>query len=75
MSDEPYAHYLQATQLDHPARDEVVAASSRPTGGASCAALTESPVPGGQAVWYQNMTHHLLPGMDTGWVHALPTSS
>ena len=29
--DEPlYAHYLQATQLDHPARDEVIAAGPTP---------------------------------------------
>ena len=32
----------------------------------------DGPAPDGAAVWYQkHMTHHLLPGMDTGWVHGL----
>ncbi|MFO1272819.1 MAG: HAD family hydrolase [Rubrivivax sp.] len=72
VSDEPlYAHYLQATQLDHPARDEVIAAGDTDWRRV-VRALTEGLVPGGQAVWYQkHMTHHLLPGMDTGWVHTL----
>jgi len=71
VSDEPlYAHYLYATQLDHPAREAVIAAGDidwqrvvRHLTGA---------VPGGRTLWYQkHMTHHLLPGMDTEWVHRL----
>ncbi len=72
VSDEPlYAHYLHATRLDHPARDEVIAAGDTDWRRVA-AALSSGPVPGGQPVWYQkHMTHHLLPDMDTGWVHGL----
>ncbi|WP_425258016.1 HAD family hydrolase [Rubrivivax sp. RP6-9] len=72
VSDEPlYAHYLHATQFDHPGRDEVIAAGDTDWRRV-VAALTTGPAPGGQPLWYQkHMTHHLLPGMDTGWVHGL----
>jgi hypothetical protein len=72
VSDEPlYAHYLQATQLDHPGRDEVIAAGETDARRV-IEALTSGPVPDQRPLWYQkHMTHHLLPGMDTGWVHAL----
>lgn len=71
VSDEPlYAHYLAQTGLDHPARDEVIAAGD--TDAPRVAAALLGPVPGGQPVWYQkHMAHHLLPGMATDWVHAL----
>jgi len=72
VSDEPlYAAYLATTGLDHPARDEIVAAGD--TDAARVAeALATGPAPGGAPIWYQkHMTHHLLPGMDLGWVHAL----
>ena len=69
--DEPlYAHYLQATGLDHPARDAVIAAGD--TDWRRVVARLAGPVPGGRAVWYQkHMSHHLLPGMATDWVHGL----
>lgn len=72
VSDEPlYAHYLAATGLDHPAAAEVIAAGDTDLARVS-AALARGPVPGGHAVWYQkHMAHHLLPGHDTAWVHAL----
>jgi hypothetical protein len=72
VSDEPlYAAYLAATGLDHPGRDEVIAHGDtdwrRVVEG-----LTEGPAPGAQPIWYQkHMTHHLLPGRDTAWVHGL----
>jgi hypothetical protein len=72
VSDEPlYAAYLAATGLDHPMRDEVIAAGD--TDAPRVAEhLTTGPVPDGRAVWYQkHMTHHLLPCMDLAWVHAL----
>jgi hypothetical protein len=65
--DEPlYAAYLAATGLDHPGRDEVLAAQSTDW-RVVVAALTAGPVPGGAAVWFQkHMSHHLLPAMDRG---------
>ncbi|HUG25218.1 HAD family hydrolase [Piscinibacter sp.] len=72
VSDEPlYAHYLQHTQLDHPGRDDVIAAGDTDWRRV-VAALTTGPAPDGRAVWYQkHMTHHLLPGMGVDWVHGL----
>ena len=66
--DEPlYAHYLDATGLDHPGRDEVVAA-----GETDWRAVVDGllgPVPGGVRVLYQkHMAHHLLPGVERGWI-------
>ena len=71
VSDEPlYAHYLATTQLDHPGRDEVIAAGN--TDWRRVTATLLGPAPGGRPVWYQkHMTHHLLPGMATAWVHGM----
>ncbi len=63
--DEPlYAAYLAATGLEHPGREEVLA--SQPTDWrVVLASLTDGPVPGGAAIWFQkHMTHHLLPEHD-----------
>lgn len=72
VSDEPlYAHYLAVTGLDHPAAAAVVAAGDTNLARVT-ASLTTGPAPGGQPLWYQkHMSHHLLPSMDTAWVHAL----
>ena len=69
--DEPlYAHYLQATGVDHPGRDEVVAAGE--TDWRAVVASLVGPVAPGVAVHYQkHMTHHLLPDVDRGWVERL----
>lgn len=69
--DEPlYAAYLAATGLDHPARDEIIAAGD--TDWRRVAQRLTGPVPDGKPIWYQkHMTHHLLPGMDLAWVHTL----
>jgi hypothetical protein len=69
--DEPlYAAYLAATGLDHPARDEVIAAGD--TDWRRVVAWLTGPLPAGCSLWYQkHMTHHLLPGMDIEWVHGL----
>jgi hypothetical protein len=71
VSDEPlYAAYLAATGLDHPARDEVIAAGESDPGKVVAALL--GPVPDGRPLWYQkHMSHHLLPGIEHEWVHAL----
>ena len=71
VTDEPlYAAYLAATGLDHPLRDEVIAAGD--TDWRRVAAFLTGPVPGARAIWYQkHMAQHLLPGMTLDWVHAL----
>jgi hypothetical protein len=71
VSDEPlYAHYLAHTGLDHPGREEVIAA-----GDADWRSVTNAmvgPVPGGKPIWYQKqMSHHLLPHIDHDWIHRL----
>jgi hypothetical protein len=71
VSDEPlYAAYLAATGLDHPGRDEVIAAGEVDPRRVADALL--GPVPGDKAIWYQkHMSHHLLADMDTDWVFGL----
>jgi hypothetical protein len=72
VSDEPlYAYYLDRTGLDHPGRDAVVAAGETDW-HCVVAALADGPAPDGRPLWYQkHMAHHLLPEVDTGWVHGL----
>ena len=71
VSDEPlYAHYLDRTGLDHPAREEVIAEGD--TDWRRVVEALLGPVPGDAAVWYQkHMTHHLLPHMDHAWIAGL----
>ncbi|HEV7203273.1 MAG TPA: hypothetical protein VGN18_01615 [Jatrophihabitans sp.] len=66
--DEPlYAYYLQQTGLNHPAREEVVAAGE-PDWQAVVAELT-APQDG---VYYQkHMTHHLIPQLPREWIPQL----
>jgi hypothetical protein len=69
--DEPfYAHYLKHTQLDHPGRDEVIAAGE--TDWRNVVAALTGPVPGAKAVFYQkHMTHHMLPHIGHDWFGAV----
>jgi hypothetical protein len=69
--DEPlYAHYLLVTGLDHPGRDEVIAAGE--TDWRRVVAALTGPVPGGARVFYQkHMAHHLVPGMARDWIGGL----
>ncbi|MBU6258625.1 MAG: HAD family hydrolase [Burkholderiales bacterium] len=71
VSDEPlYAAYLAATGIDHPGRDEVVAAGE--TDWRAVVAQLLGPAPEGRPLWYQkHMTHHLLPAMERDWIHGL----
>ncbi|MBC7990018.1 MAG: HAD family hydrolase [Luteimonas sp.] len=71
ISDEPlYAHYLAHTGLDHPVREEVIAAGDADWRSVVDALL--GPAPGNAPVWYQkHMTHHLLPHIDHGWIAQL----
>ncbi len=69
--DEPfYAHYLDATGIDHPLGAEVVAA-----GESDWRRVVErllGTVPEGRPVFFQkHMTHHLLPAIDRGWMDAV----
>ncbi len=70
--DEPlYAHYLDVTGLDHPGRDEVIAAGETDWRAVVCA-LT-GPLPASVRVQYQkHMTHHLVDSVeDRSWIAGL----
>jgi hypothetical protein len=71
VTDEPlYAAFLAATGIDHPARDEVIAAGE--TDVRKVVASLLGPVPGGKPIWYQkHMAHHLLPATPREWIPAL----
>jgi hypothetical protein len=71
VSDEPlYAHYLKVTGVDHPGRDEVIAAHE--SDWRQVARALTGPVPGSRAIWYQkHMAHHLLPMIGRGWLDEL----
>jgi hypothetical protein len=66
--DEPlYASYLAITGIDHPAREEILV--SQPRDWRLVAESLTGPLPDGVDVLYQkHMTHHLLPGIDLGWL-------
>ena len=69
--DEPfYAFYLQATGKQHPGAGEVIAQGE--TDWRRVAAALTNECPEGAPVFYQKqMTHHLLPEMDRGWILSL----
>ncbi len=69
--DEPfYAHYLEVTQVEHPGRDEVLAAQERDW--RKVAESLHAPLPAGVSVHYQkHMAHHLLPTMGRDWLAGL----
>ena len=64
--DEPlYAHFLAETGIEHPGRDEVIAAGETDWQRAVAGLLA----PVESAIFYQkHMTHHLLPHIDRGWM-------
>lgn len=66
--DEPfYAAYLADTGLDHPMREEVLAA--QPTDWREVVESLLGPAPGGAPVFYQkHMTHHMRPGFGRDWI-------
>jgi hypothetical protein len=69
--DEPfYAHYLDYTGLEHPGREEVIAAHERDWRRVVTA--LSAPVPEGVRVLYQKqMAHHLLPHMGREWLGSM----
>ena len=66
--DEPfYAHYLQATGVNHPGREDVL--KSQSTDAEEVASLLTGPIPDGKAIWYQkHMTQHMLTDMPLDWL-------
>ena len=66
--DEPfYAAFLVRTGLDHPLREEVMAAHEADPTEMMHALAGEAP--DGAAIFYQkHMTHHMLPGFDGTWM-------
>jgi hypothetical protein len=69
--DEPlYAHYLQATGLDHPARAEILASQPRRWQDA-VAQLRQAPGDGVRVQYQKQMTHHLLPQIGEDWMVGL----
>ncbi|NDB15728.1 MAG: HAD family hydrolase [Gammaproteobacteria bacterium] len=69
--DEPfYAHYLVATGLPHPGRDEVIA--HHEADWRRVADRLHAPLPEAISVQYQkHMAHHLLPTMERAWLDGL----
>jgi hypothetical protein len=66
--DEPlYAHYLAATGIEHPGRDQILAAQDQDWRAVT--SWLTGPVPGGRSVWYQkHMTHHMIPEVGLDWL-------
>ena len=71
VCDEPfYAFYLKATGRDHPGAADVIGHGE--TDWQKVVAELIAEVPGGKRIFYQKqMTHHLLPEIDRGWLGAV----
>ena len=69
--DEPfYAFYLNQSAIDHPLKDDIIAAGE--TDFDRVVERCLGPPPGGRPVFYQkHMTHHMLPGFDRSWALGL----
>ncbi|MCE6952269.1 HAD family hydrolase [Cereibacter sphaeroides] len=66
--DEPfYAAYLKATGIDHPMRDEIIAANETDPGRIAARCAGEAPF--GEPLFYQkHMTVHMIPGFDRSFM-------
>ncbi|MBX3323995.1 MAG: hypothetical protein KF757_13520 [Phycisphaeraceae bacterium] len=71
VSDEPlYAHYLKSTNLDHPARDQIIREHESDWQIVTRALV--GPIPRNKTIWYQkHMAHHLTPEVGRKWIHSL----
>jgi hypothetical protein len=68
--DEPfYAAYLKLSGVEHPMRDAIL--DHHETDWRKVAELVCGPAPDGAPILYQkHMTHHMLPEIGRGWMHA-----
>ncbi|ESR22673.1 hypothetical protein [Lutibaculum baratangense] len=68
VSDEPfYAAYLAMTGIDHPMKNEVIAAGE--TDPRKVEEMLLAPLPAGRRVFYQkHMTHHMIEGIGRDWI-------
>jgi len=71
VCDEPfYGYYLKATQREHPGAAEVIANTE--TDWRKVIQWLTGNVPEGKRIFFQKqMSQHLLPEIDRGWVHEL----
>jgi len=69
--DEPfYGAYLNATGIDHPMKDQVIASQS--SDPAQVAAECTGPIPGNKTLFYQkHMTLHMIPAFDRAFMRDL----
>jgi hypothetical protein len=71
VCDEPfYAHYLQTTGRDHPGAAEVI--TNGETDWRKVVERLTGHVPDGKGIFFQKqMTHHLVPEIDRGWLRSV----
>ncbi len=69
VHDEPfYAHYLAETGMDHPGRDEIIAADESDWRRVAHQMIND-PLPAGKTIYYQkHMTHHMLEHTGLDWL-------
>ena len=69
VHDEPfYAHYLAETGIDHPGREEIIAADET-NWQRVVEQMARARLPPGKTVYYQKqMTHHMLDHIDLAWL-------
>jgi len=68
--DEPlYGHYLAVTGLDHPGREEVIAAGE--TDWRVVVEILLEPVPSARVHYQKHMAHHLTPDVGRDWIAGL----
>jgi len=66
--DEPfYAAYLSLTGLDHPMRDDIIAAGPTSVQDVMAQCLAPPP-PGSEHVYQKHMTQHMIDGIDRAWM-------
>jgi hypothetical protein len=71
VCDEPlYAHYLTQVEVDHPGVPEVIA--HHETDWRKVVGWLTGEIPEGRSIFFQKqMAHHLLPGIERGWLKSV----